>query len=578
MLDRAIKLKIIDSLYDIAMEKKSELPILHGKDIPTFVAADTTHYIKKAGAVSANINMPALHAFIQHLSEDKRVKLAGIAVMKDGKLIAEEYVTPYKREYRHVSFSMCKSVVSMAVGIAVSEGLFLLSDLLCDLMPEYTGFFTKKAMKRITVKHLLTMTAGVKFDELSSYFAEDWCKAFIGSDVCNEPGTEFAYNSLNSYMLAALITKKAGCSLMEYLKPRLFLPLGITDITWDTCPMGIERGGWGMKLSLQDMVKLGKLYLDDGAVIVDGVRKQLVPKAWILESATPHVRFQDKKVTKGYGYHIWCLKDGAILFNGVFGQNVYINREKNLIIACTAGGYELFPEGHLVAQICRFVARQDCFKRDMVRTIWETLSGEFTKKMKLLKNRQEDKQKNDIVLRMLRSYLNKTFYIKDYASSILPMANQLFYSNYMTGIDKLQLKFRGDSLLIVLEENQTLYELKAGYTKQQPYVYQILTLNGKEMPIAVGCEIIGHAGGFELLLRIYYLEEVANKIIKLRFDHEHLYIQAVDSPNMSQFLQKLYGESMMQRTKKLGRMKESGFINTKLKKVLFPSCVGTTRE
>ena len=126
-------------------------------------------------------------------------------------------------------------------------------------------------------------------------------------------------------------------------------------------PEGIERGGWGMKLSLQDMVKLGELYLNDGAIIRDGKHIQLLSRAWIRESTQTHVEFEDTTLTKGYGYQIWCLKDGAWLFNGVFGQNVYINQRKNLVIACTAGGYEVFPEGHLVARICKFAADEENF-------------------------------------------------------------------------------------------------------------------------------------------------------------------------------------------------------------------------
>lgn len=85
------------------------------------------------------------------------------------------------------------------------------------------------------------------------------------------------------------------------------------------------------------------------------------------------MEFEDTTLTKGYGYQIWCLKDGAWLFNGVFGQNVYINQRKNLVIACTAGGYEVFPEGHLVARICKFAADEENFIRKPFATIGDTL-------------------------------------------------------------------------------------------------------------------------------------------------------------------------------------------------------------
>ena len=101
----------------------------------------------------------------------------------------------------------------------------------------------KKGMKDVTVEHLLTMRAGVKFDELSSFFHRDWCRSYMGSELSFAPGTEFTYNSLNSYMLAAIIKEKTGRSLLTYLQEKLFDAMDIHDITWDKCPQGIEKGG-----------------------------------------------------------------------------------------------------------------------------------------------------------------------------------------------------------------------------------------------------------------------------------------------------------------------------------------------
>ena len=161
MEQHSLKLKLLDSFYDMVTTKKSNLPIYHGNDSKEFVPAYTAENKKVCNPLVADINLPSTHDFIRSLSEDKKVGLAGIAILKDGKLVAEHYVPPYGAGYRHVSFSMCKSVTSMAVGLAMEEGLLSLDEKLVDIFPEYTGLFTKKAMKEVTVKHLLTMTAGV---------------------------------------------------------------------------------------------------------------------------------------------------------------------------------------------------------------------------------------------------------------------------------------------------------------------------------------------------------------------------------------------------------------------------------
>lgn len=578
MGQRPMKLKMLDSFYDRITNRKSQLPIYHGNDVKEFIPANTEKKPKKQNPFTATINYSEVQAFVHRLEADRRVGLAGIGIWHKGRQITEHYVQPYKETYRHVSFSLCKSVVSMAIGIAEGEHLLTLEEKLVDIFPEYTGIRTKKWMKEITISHLLTMTAGVKFDEVSSYFVKDWCKAFINSEVSFRPGTDFAYNSLNTYMLAAILTRRAGCSLMAYLKSRLFYPLGINDVTWDCCPMGIERGGWGMKLSLQDMLKLGQLYLDRGAVIQNGKKRQLIPESWIVRSTQAQVVFEDTEITKGYGYQIWCLQDGAYLFNGVFGQNIYVHPRKQLVIACTAGGYEIFPEGHFVGALCEFASRKTlfhinpcknigCLMVEAGKTIWNTH-----------KNRNSDAAYSAYVFEMLRPYLNKKYVINSYASSILPVANQLFYSTYMTGMERLLLTQEGEHLLLHVRDGRKMYTIRLGVRKSEPYCYQILDFHGKKMPVAAGLvPEVTEEPGCSFLIHLCYLEEVAGKRIKLQFDKDRVQICTVDTPNMTDFLQKLMGETMMQRTKKLGKFRQSAFVKEKLKKVLFPKSEGIAR-
>ncbi len=578
METHGLRQKMFDLFYDAVTTKKSSLPIYHGNDSKVYLPADTSCDKKVCYPFAAGINLPATHAFIRALSNDKKIKLAGIAILKDDRLVAEHYVKPYSRDYRHVSYSMCKSVTSMAVGIAMQEKLLSLDEKLVDIFPEYVGIFTKKTIKEVTIRHLLTMTSGVKFDEVSSYFAENWRKAFIGSDVSFSPGTDFTYNSLNTYMLAAIVTKRAGCSLLAYLKSRLFYPLGIHDVTWDCCPEGIERGGWGMKLSLQDMVKLGELYLNDGAIIRNGRKIQILSPQWVRESTQVHVEFEDTTLTKGYGYQIWCLKDGAWLFNGVFGQNVYINRRRRLVIACTAGGYEVFPEGHLVECICRFAAKDENFVPHRGAATLE-YGKEKLAGFRFQKYAEKAEQPYlQYMERILKPYTGKTCKITDYASSILPNATQMVYSLYMTGMEKLGISFKNESLVLHVEDGKKRYHLRLGYQMSMPYIYQVLDFAGKKMPVAAGCELDSVTEhGIGLTIKIYYLEEAANKIIHLQLDGSRVKICAAETPNLMHFMQNLFGETMMQRTKKLGRWKDSVFLEEKMKKVLFPECEGTLR-
>ena len=333
-----------------------------------------------------------------------------------------------------------------------------------------------------------------------------------------------------------------------------------------------------MKLSLQDMVKLGELYLNNGAIIRDGKRIQLISRAWIRESTQAHVEFEDTTLTKGYGYQIWCLKDGAWLFNGVFGQNVYINQRRNLVIACTAGGYEIFPEGHLVARICDFAADDENFIRRPFAALGDTVQNYIAEKRDQRNAKQFDPAYAAYMEREIKPYTDRTYDVADYASSILPNADQMFYSLYMTGIEQLGISYKKEYLVLHVRDGKKVYHIRVGYRLAQPYIYQILDIGGKKLPVAAGCELIDRTEkGFGLKIRIIYLEEVANKVIDLRFEDDKVKIRAVGTPNLVKFMEKLFGEVMMQRTKKLGRWKDSAFLKQKMKKVLFPESEGIAR-
>ena len=154
--------------------------------------------------------------------------------------------------------------------------------------PDHINAFSKIFRPVITVENLLTMTSGVTFNESGIVSGNDWLGSFLNASVNGKPGTEFQYNSLNTYVLSAIVTKRTGETLTEYLTPRLFGPLGITKYYWETCPKGITKGGWGLFLCAEDMAKLGQLYLQRGKW--NG--QQLVSEYWIEISTAQHLKLR----------------------------------------------------------------------------------------------------------------------------------------------------------------------------------------------------------------------------------------------------------------------------------------------
>ncbi len=346
MMDLFSQMKTVDLLLKFLrgdMQHITPYPFVpqKKKNIPQGNIGDLPHSTPETeGVPSAYIQQ-----FFEELNACDEIHVHSVMLLRHGKVIAEGSFKPYFSGYPHMVFSLSKSITGMAVGMAVSDGLISLDEKVIDIFPEKGVMFRSPKINNITVRHLLNMTSGIKFNEVGSVVERDWVKAFLMSDCSFEPGTEFYYNSMNSYMLSAIVCKRTGVGLMEYLNERLFVPLGIHDVTWDTCPLGIEKGGWGLYLHIADMAKLGQLYLQGGHWTVNGEIKQLISEDWIRESTKTQTPTRDKDHASGYGYQIWNFgaKD-AYQYNGVFGQYVIVLPACDMVVAITSGSQNLFSD------------------------------------------------------------------------------------------------------------------------------------------------------------------------------------------------------------------------------------------
>ncbi len=567
MSDVSLTFKFLNTLYKVLTGGQEELPVYHGNDVSEFIPASICEDF-----VSDNkppINVQALEELIDSLSSDSETSLAGFAMLHEGRLIKEYYVTPYSNQYRHVSYSLSKTIVALGVGIAVDKKLISLDTKLCSIFPEHDRVFMKKGLKQVTIQHLLTMTAGVAFDEASSYFAYDWRRAYMSSETKFNPGEEFYYNSLNTYMLVAAITKLSGMSFIEFINEYLLKPMNITDVTFDKCPMGIERGGWGMKLSLMDMVKIGQLILCKGKWVYNDKSEQLVSSSWINDMLTCHVEIKDKSLIAGYGFSIWLLNDGSYLANGVFGQNIYINPTRDMVIATIGSGHELFPDGTTVDKLCRFARLDENFR--YVRSKISTKS--ILKPIRsIIGYRQEGLR---YIKEKLSVYLGNEYRFEDYASSVLPLSSQVVYSNYLTGIEVLSIDIIDDEIILRTKDSNIDILLKVGYSRCKPYIYQMISINGKQMPVAVSGKVIYDEDG-RLLLKIHivYLEEVADRIIKLYFMEDKIRLKAYETPDLIRFMNKFIGDDVFNKAKRLKDMISPDYLDYKAKKILRPDVIG----
>jgi hypothetical protein len=191
-------------------------------------------------------------------------------------------------------------------------------------------------LKAMRVRDLLSMSTG-HHDEAPFRGAEtNWVRSFLAHPVAHKPGTLFLYNTPASNTLASIVQKAVGTGLVDYLKPRLFDPLGIEDPQWSLNPQGVPTGGFGMSIRTEDIARFGQLYLQKG----EWQGRQLVPAAWVDAATSRQVSNGSKPESdweQGYGYQFWRCRYGAYRGDGAFGQFCVVLPKQETVVAITSG-------------------------------------------------------------------------------------------------------------------------------------------------------------------------------------------------------------------------------------------------
>ncbi len=263
----------------------------------------------------------------------------GLMIMREGKVAAEGWWTPYAPGIRHGLQSHTKTYAATAVGVAYTEGLVKLDERIIDIFPEYAPENPSENLQKLTVHNVLSMGCGMDTMPRPSV---DWIRDFINTPVVHEPGTTYMYNSTGSTLLGAIVRKKTGLGLIDYLKPRLFDKIGIdaSNLKCYCMPDGMEIGGGGMYATTEDNLRLLKLYADGGVwngeriLAEDYVARAttLQNESWTEERVNPPAK--DNFV--GYGYQIWmCRPQGVYRADGAMGQFTIVIPDRDMIIAIT---------------------------------------------------------------------------------------------------------------------------------------------------------------------------------------------------------------------------------------------------
>lgn len=275
--------------------------------------------------------------FLEKLKEIN-IQLHTFMILRNGHSIAEAYKQPYLPTYRRLLHSVSKSFTSTAIGIAIDEGILAIDEKVVSFFPDELPQEPDEKLLEMTVFDLLTMTCGHKEDSVGALITSmhGWVKAFLACPLEYKPGTHFVYNSGATFILSAIIQKRTGITLFEYLQPRLFEPLGIQDAQWDQNPDGISTGGWGLMIKPEDIAKFGQMYLQEG--VFEGNR--IVSRQWIKQATSKCVPNNTgvnpyREWNQGYGFQFWMCREGAYRADGAFGQYCIVIPEKNVVFVAT---------------------------------------------------------------------------------------------------------------------------------------------------------------------------------------------------------------------------------------------------
>ena len=498
----------------------------------------------RATPESQGISSDLFAALLRELDASKDTEMHHFMALRHGKVICECNFAPYPKGMWHITHSMCKSITGMAIGMLIEEGKLKLDENIYDIFSDQINALSKIFRPVITVENLLTMTSGVTFNESGIVSGNDWLGSFLNASVNGKPGTEFQYNSLNTYVLSAIVTKRTGETLTEYLTPRLFGPLGITKYYWETCPKGITKGGWGLFLCAEDMAKLGQLYLQRGKW--NG--QQLVSEYWIEISTARHLKTQNG--TYGYGYQLWMeQRPGSFEYNGMLGQNVIIYPDMDMVLVTNAGNKEMFQDCIMLNIIRKYFPVNyhpaDVLpKNPLSYSLLKRLCGELENgennnrstslrggwKRNVVSRRKHSDKKYSYRISaavdrpsdhhsFMRAVSGRTYVMEQQNIGIAPLFVQVFHNNMTDGISEISFTYDAENFYVSFTEGEVIHKLPVGFGRAAD---GCVDLHGEHYLVATLGEFARDENDIPVLkLEITFIEECVKRKAHIFFHEDN---------------------------------------------------------
>ncbi len=527
-------LAVVQLLWDLINQKTGELgkvDFLPQKP-PFDFQSPVEQPFPRSTPEEQGVDSSYLRCFVSELAAHASIHMHQIMVLRHGHVIYEGGFDPYPAGIWHATYSMCKSFTGMAVGLLIGDGKLSLDDRLVELLPDqwaaaHAPLLSLLRYREIMVRHLLTMSTGVAFNEAGAISGNDWVKNYFESGVKFQPGTQFEYNSMNSLMLSAIVSQITGTTMFDFLKERLFNPMGIRKVFWETSPKGLTKGGWGMFLTEEDAAKLGYLYMQSG--VWNG--RQLISRDWVREAVSPQIQ-TGQDANPEYGYHLWMdCRPGSFCYNGMLGQNVHCYPDIDMVIITNAGNAEVFQAGAMTDILRRYFGPvyhpadealpENLSEYRSLQRMREQLAGETLPYSMIARggwNRHHTAERVSSAKRvrdLLHTVNGVTYHMNRSGVGLFPLIMQVVHNNYTNGISDLTFSWEHGLLTLVFQEGAQKHCIPVGFERGRQ---ANLNMNGEDYLVSTKGRFSMNEDEVPVLsLQIAFPEEATERQLKIVF-------------------------------------------------------------
>ena len=526
------KKRAIRFLVNLSLkEKRDPRVVKYGASKTEISKTEEKYFPRNVGGTDGRY-AAVLYDMLKELESQKRACIHSIMVLKDNEIVCEASARGYDTSIFHLAYSMSKTVTAIAVGLLFDDKKIRLDDYALSYFPEIDARSERK--REITVSDLLTMKSGAGFSEIGVISEIEWTRAFFEDDSYASPGNRFKYNSMNSYVLARIVTRIAGMPLSDFLNERLFTPLGIKNYFWELSPEGTEKGGFGLYLSAESFLKIGLMLKNRGSF--GGQR--ILSEEFVSLMLTPYSSRKDTDSEYGYGLHIWVSESGdEFLLSGMLGQSVLVSESTGFIVSINAGNNEIFSESPTLPIVKKHLSRVSEGVKDKrsVKLLKEASEGFFSSREVISSEKQKRTLSQLFGFKKSNSFDERWELISgEYAprsnnASILPLLVRIIQNNFPGGIERIGIKRADIDLILTFTEGHIPYEINVGL-----YAYRdnVLNFDGEKYLIRARGECALDEDKSEVYkIELIFPELPSSRLLKITRSEGGIILKMSESPN-----------------------------------------------